>query len=295
MSLPLTTANLTAWEASSSKKSFKAKYIFRFGISKCTAYDYIFEEEKRSNLEYANRIGPKEFIYRRAFIGPVGAYEYLLYSPDFNPYAIVGCPTLPAEMTQLMNQATYERLVLKEVIRIRQEAQDKRIKLQSLIESCPYNSRVYSACFLMTSSKQSLEAIVSKLPLALCLVGMGISICFYLIMTLCLMFLFPYACLLDTIVPVQKSARDEWFLQLYKQYPDIDTFAIDTEVKHGLDLIAEKINAAYPQLTVDVGVGQDFHEIASYRDGSAHINKRTEYYDRFILQFQLSTTPPMIV
>lgn len=288
MALPLTTENLTAWEESSSKKR-KIKYIFRFGISKNTAYDYIFEEEKRSKLDYANRIGPKDFIYNRTFIGPTGQYEYLLHSPDFNPYATTGCPTLPAEIIQLMTPSDYERLVLKQVIRIRQEAQDKRIKLQNLIESCPFNSRVYNACFLMTNGKRSLEAVVSKLPLVLCLLGLVISLFYYFALTLILMFLFPWSCLLDSLMPVQKSTRDEWFLELYKSNPDIDTFAIDTEVKRELDMIAAKLNECYPQLTVDVGVGQDFHEVDSFRDGSVHIRKRTEYHDRFILQFQLTS------
>lgn len=289
MSLPLTTENLTAWEVSSSKKSFKVRYVFRFGISKCTAYDYIFEEEKKTKLEFANRIGPKEFIYNRAFVGPIGQYEYLLYSPDFNPYVTTGCPTLPAEITKLMDQATYERIVLNEVIRIRQAAQDKRAKLQSLIESCPYNSRMYSACLLMTSSKNAFDSALLSWPSALCLLKWVLAIFFYAALTLFLMFLFPYACLFDALLPVQKSARDEWFLELYNKYPDIDTFAIDTEVKREMDLIAEKLNAMYPQLTVDVGIGQDFLEIDSFRDGSTHYNKRTEYYDRFILQFQLTS------
>lgn len=286
MSIPLTAANLAALEEGTSAKPEEIKYLFRVGISKSTVYDYIYSEERRARFVNSDRLGAGKPARGRTYEPPNGPYEYLVYYPDYSN----GKPILPAQFNSIFDQATWNRLVHNEIVRIKQEAQAKRNKLHALVIQCPFKPWVTVLCETMVWIPNSFEVWSSKLPAWLsCVLLIIFMLLFYSIYLFILLFLLvPLASVKDNCCPMDQSERAAWFEDLFKANPDIDTFAIDNEVKRELDVIAEKINAAYPQLIVDVGLCQDSKEWQSYEDGSNHVGRWTEHYDRFILQFRVA-------
>lgn len=284
MTSPLTTANLAGLEEGTSPKPEDIKYLFRVGISKNTAYDYIYSEERRARFVYSDRLGTGKVVHGRLYVPPNGPYQYLIYYPDYPN----GKPVLPLQFNAIWDQATWNRLVHNELDRIRKSAQEKRNKLHALVIKCPYKPWMTIMCESMTTIPTAVLGCMKSLPMVIwCPLITLFAIIFYsLYPSMLIMVLLPIASVKDTCCPADQVSRANWFEELYKANPDIDTFAIDNEVKRELDMIAEKINTAYPQLVVDVGVCQDSKEWASYDEGSVHVEKSTEYFDRFILQFR---------
>jgi len=160
--LQLTKSNLAALEeggiSESSEKSIK--YLFRIGISKSTAYDYIYSEEKRSRYVNSDRIGPGQPVPGRLYFPPDGAYNYLIYYPDFPPGKQA---VLPIQFNAIWDQSTWARLVHNELVRIKQAAQDKRNKLQALVVKCPYKAWSTYACERMWLIPQEFGNIMKSL------------------------------------------------------------------------------------------------------------------------------------
>lgn len=285
MSSPLTASNLAALEEGTSSKPEAPTYIFRVGISKSTAYDFIYEDERRSRFVDSDRIGPKQPVHGRTYFPPNGQYEYMMYYPDFPAGK---SPVRPVQFNAVWDQAAWTRLVHNELVRIRKAAQEKRNKIHALAIRCPYKPWTTFVLELLTTIFGRVLDILKPLPRVLfCILGILFAVIFYSIFPILLiLILLPVAKVKDGCCPANPAIRASWFEELFKSNPDLDTFAIDTEVKRELDMTAEKLNTAYPQFVVDVSVGQESHEWGSYDEGSVHVNRWTEHYDRFILQFR---------